>query len=116
MKIRKRWLIAAAVVLLGAVAVPAAAVQTHHNHRGRLHALSAKSEGSGAATGLGPLSGILPRDKLTEESGIEINLSKEYARLPIYPGTAPNPKTGKIERVWYLLLDASDSGWHTTSA
>ena len=111
MKIQKRWLISAAVVVLGGC---------RGSGRGRpdapqppgaaAHPAGAKSEGSGAATGLGPLSGILPRDKLTVESAIEINLSKEYARLPIYPGDAPNPKTGQIERVWYLLLDASDKG------
>jgi hypothetical protein len=40
-------------------------------------------QNSGAATGLGQLNGVLPRDHLTLESAIEINLSKEYARLPI---------------------------------
>ena len=56
------------------------------------------------ATGLGQLTGLLPRDKLTLESAINVNLSKETVRLPLYPGTA----NGK--RVWYVLLDASDAG------
>jgi len=53
---------------------------------------------------------VLPKGKLTLESAIEINLSKEYARLPIYPGDAPNPQTGKLEKVWYIIEDASDKG------
>jgi hypothetical protein len=117
MKLQKRWLLSGIAVLAGTVAAPAAAAPTHHRHHGTHHrhhgrnqARGADRHGLGAATGLGPLTGVLPRSKLTEESAIEINLSKEYARLPIYPGDAPNPETGKIERVWYLLLDASDSG------
>jgi hypothetical protein len=68
-------------------------------------------EDTGAATGLGQLNGVLPAEHLTLESAIEINLGKEYARLPIYPGTAPNPKNpSQIEKVWYILEDASDKG------
>ncbi len=66
---------------------------------------------TGSATGLGQLSGLLPRKHLTEESTIQINLSNETARLPIYPGTAPVPHhPGQTKKVWYLLLDASDNG------
>ena len=107
----KGWLLAAAALVMSAAAVPAAAASTHHKHPGRHRAHGADHHhGLGAASGLGQLSGVLPRTKLTLESALEINLSKEYARLPIYPGDAPNPKTGKIERVWYVLLDASDKG------
>lgn len=115
----KRWLLAATALLaVAAVAIPAAAAGRTGHHQPlpwptvkRAHRRASKADTDhGAATGLGQLSGVLPRTKLTEESAIEINLSKEYARLPIYPGDAPNPKTGKIERVWYLLLDASDKG------
>ncbi len=118
-------LAAGAAISLGA-AIPVSAAGTRHathkdkathqqraTHRGKRdrQAKQADREGvPGAARGLGQLSGVLPRNKLTEESAIEINLSKEYARLPIYPGEAPNPKTGQIEKVWYLLLDASDKG------
>jgi hypothetical protein len=66
--------------------------------------------GHAAAAGLGQLSGYLSPSKFTVGSLIDINLSNETARLPIYPGTAPNPLTGKPETVWYTLLDASDSG------
>jgi hypothetical protein len=69
------------------------------------------SSNAGAASGLGQLSGLLPRGHLTEESAIQINLSNQTARLPIYPGVAPVPHhPGRTEKVWYLLLDASDSG------
>src|SRR5262249_9346216 len=64
--------------------------------------------GSAATTakpgGLGPTSGLLPRDHLTLESAIQVNLSKETVRLPLYPGTAGG------KRVWFVLLDASDAG------
>ena len=57
-----------------------------------------------SAKGLGPLTGLLPRDHLTEESAIQVDLSKESVRLPLYKGR-PNGK-----KVWYVLLDASDPG------
>src|SRR5579859_3864566 len=63
----------------------------------------------GAAEGLGQLSGLLPRDHLTEESAIQVDLSKETVRLPLYPGTA-YAGTPHAEKVWYVLLDASDPG------
>jgi hypothetical protein len=76
------------------------------------HATTAKGAAytnSGAATGLGQLSGLLPTSKLTEESAIQVNLSNESVRLPLYPGIAYKG-TPKQEKVWYILLDASDSG------
>ena len=63
----------------------------------------------GEARGLGQLSGILPASKLTLPSAIEVNLSKEYVRLPIYPGVA-YVGTSHAEKVWYILEDASTSG------
>jgi hypothetical protein len=57
-----------------------------------------------AAQGLGQLSGFLPRDHLTEESAINVNLTKESVRLPLYKGRAGS------QTVWYVLLDASDEG------
>ena len=67
-------------------------------------ALAGSNEGTASAKGLGPISGLLPRDHLTEESAIQVDLSKESVRLPLYKGRA-NGKT-----VWYVLLDASDQG------
>jgi len=65
----------------------------------------------GAAQGLGQLSGLLPRDHLTEESAIQVDLTHETVRLPLYPGTAPVPTDpSKTEKVWFILLDASDQG------
>jgi hypothetical protein len=63
----------------------------------------------GESKGLGQLSGILPTDKLTLPSAIEVNLSKEYVRLPIYPGVA-YAGTKHAEKVWYILEDASTQG------
>jgi len=65
--------------------------------------------GTGSATGLGQLSGLLPSSHFTLGSAININLSNETARLPIYQGVAYKG-TPQQETVWYLLLDASDSG------
>ena len=57
-----------------------------------------------ADSGLGQMSGFLPRSKFTEQSAINVNLSKHTVRLPLYPGKAD----GKT--VWFVLLDASDPG------
>src|SRR6201982_95276 len=61
------------------------------------------------ADGLGQLSGLLPRNHLTEESALQVDLSTETVRLPLYPGTV-HAGTPRAEKVWYLLLDASDAG------
>jgi hypothetical protein len=53
---------------------------------------------------LGQLSGLLPRDHLTEESAIQVNLSNETVRLPLYKGVASGTTA------WFVLLDASDAG------
>jgi hypothetical protein len=58
----------------------------------------------GGNTGLGQTSGLLPSDHLTLESAIQVDLSKETVRLPLYKGKA-NGQT-----VWFVLLDASDAG------
>jgi hypothetical protein len=63
----------------------------------------------GSAKGLGQLTGLLPRDHLTTESAIQVNLSKETVRLPLYKGIAYKG-TPQQETVWYVLLDASDPG------
>jgi|GEM_PF-933732 len=123
--------LAAGVAISLSVAIPVSAAGTSHAarsdhasqgssawHRLRKHPRARKQDqgsredlrNTGSATGLGQLNGVLPANKLTLESAIEINLSKEYARLPIYPGTAPNPQTGELEKVWYILEDASDKG------
>jgi hypothetical protein len=107
MKIWKRpkWL-AAAVVAAATAGVLAAVVPGGAN---AAPAARAAAQNSGAATGLGQLSGLLPRAKLTTESAIQVNLSNETVRLPLYPGIAYKG-TPQQEKVWYVLLDASDSG------
>src|SRR5579862_3073452 len=99
MKILKRrwWLAAAAAVLVAVSAVLATAGS------GGANAAPAKATAAQAG-GLGQLTGLLPRNHLTEESALQVDLSKETVRLPLYPGTAYGKK------VWYVLLDASDAG------
>jgi len=58
----------------------------------------------GMAAGLGQLTGLLPRNHLFEESALQVNLSNETVRLPLYPGDAHG------QRVWYVLMDSSDVG------
>jgi hypothetical protein len=67
-------------------------------------ALGGSKDSPASANGLGPLTGLLPRNHLTEESAIQVDLSKETVRLPLYKGNANG------ETVWYVLLDASDQG------
>jgi hypothetical protein len=67
-------------------------------------ALATSKDAPASARGLGPLSGLLPRDHLTLESAIRVDLSKESVRLPLYKGRA-NGQTA-----WFVLLDASDQG------
>src|SRR5713226_3139909 len=90
----KRVLIATITVLLMATLVAVVPGILGHTVK------SASANGGG----LGQLSGLLPRDHLTEESAIQVDLSKETVRLPLYKGEA-NGQT-----VWYVLLDASDQG------
>ena len=106
MRLPKMWWLAPVIAAVAAVVIAA----------GQLGAPPAQArvgatKAHGAAGRLGPLSGILPRDHLTVESAIQVNLSNETARLPLYPGDAPVPgHPGQTERVWYVLLDASDAG------
>jgi len=72
-------------------------------------AVAGRKDPPGAAKGLGQLSGLLPRDQLTVESAIQVDLSKETVRLPLYKGVAYKG-TPQQETVWYVLFDASDAG------
>jgi hypothetical protein len=94
----KRWLLGAATLTLAILA----AVMVGG-------AFAGAKDTPGAAKGLGQLSGLLPRDHLTTESAIQVDLSKETVRLPLYKGVAYKG-TPNQETVWYVLLDASDSG------
>ncbi|HEX6714670.1 MAG TPA: hypothetical protein VF066_14860 [Thermoleophilaceae bacterium] len=94
----KRWLLGAATLTLAVLA----AVMVSG-------AFAGAKDTPGAAKGLGQLTGLLPRDHLTTESAIQVDLSKETVRLPLYKGVAYKGTTNQ-ETVWYVLLDASDSG------
>ena len=94
MKILSKSQIVAGAAL--AIVVAAAAMGSH--------ALAGGNDTPASAKGLGQRSGLLPRDHLTLESAINVNLTKETVRLPLHRGTA-NGKT-----VWYVVLDASDEG------
>ena len=89
---KRRLLAAAALTVIAAAAAMGG------------QALAGSKDGTASAKGLGPISGLLPRDHLTEESAIQVDLSKESVRLPLYKGRANG------ETVWYVLLDASDQG------
>ncbi len=89
--LKRRWWLAAAAPAIAVAAVLATVA-------------SGASATSSRPGSLGPISGLLPRDHLTLESAIQVNLSKETVRLPLYPGTAGGKK------VWYVVLDASDGG------
>src|SRR2546421_6105539 len=90
----KRVLIATTTILLVATFVAVVAGNTGHKVR----------SASADVGGLGQLSGLLPRNKLTTESAIQVDLSHEMVRLPLYKGEA----YGKT--AWFILLDASDAG------
>jgi hypothetical protein len=94
----KRVLIAMIIALLVATLVAVVAGNTGHKVR------SASALTKVPPGGLGQLSGLLPRDHLTTESAIQVDLSHETVRLPLYKGEA----YGKS--AWFILLDASDAG------
>src|SRR5260370_38837019 len=58
----------------------------------------------GAASGLGQVTGLLPRDQLVLESALQVDLTHETVRLPLYKGTAND------HDVWFILTEASDVG------
>lgn len=58
----------------------------------------------GAARGLGQLTGLLPREHLVLESTLQVDLTHETVRLPLYKGTANG------HDVWFILTEASDLG------
>jgi hypothetical protein len=95
----KRVLLAMLTVVLVTTLVAVVAGNTGHAVRS-----ASADDKQGAPTGLGQMSGLLPRDHLTQESAIQVDLSNETVRMPLYPGEAHGQK------VWFLLLDASDAG------
>src|ERR1700736_850304 len=86
-------LLALAALLGGVVLRGVGAAASAHGDRG-----------PGAATGLGQLSGLLPTQNLVLESALQVDLTHETVRLPLYKGTA-NGHT-----VWFILTESSDQG------
>ena len=78
-------------------------------------ALAGSKEPPASAKGLGPISGLLPRDHLTEESAIQVDLSKESVRLPLYKGVAYKG-TPQQETVWSRCSMPRIRASRTTSA
>jgi hypothetical protein len=73
---KRRLLTAAALSIIAATAAMGS------------QALAGSRDGTASSKGLGPISGLLPRDHLTEESAIQVDLNKESVRLPLYQGVA----------------------------
>jgi hypothetical protein len=86
--------------LLGATVLAIAAVIAVMGSQ----AFAGSTAAPASAKGLGPTTGLLPRDHLTVESALQVDLDKESVRLPLYRGKAGG------QTVWYVLLDASDAG------
>jgi hypothetical protein len=103
--LRRRWWLAIAAAAATSAAALAAVVPSGANAAPVARADQVPAE----ANGLGQLSGLLQASHLTEESAIQVNLSNETVRLPLYPGIAYKG-TPHQEKVWYILLDASDAG------
>src|SRR6266853_123862 len=72
--------------------------------RGMAPAAAESEGGPGAASGLGQSSGLLPRENLVLESALQVDLTHETVRLPLYKGTANG------HNVWFILTEASDLG------
>jgi len=91
--------------LIALVALIALALAASIVLRSRSPASATSEARSSQRGGLGQMSGLLPRDKLTLGSAINVNLDKNTVRLPLYPGKGPDG-----QKVWFVLLDASDEG------
>jgi hypothetical protein len=100
---RKGWRLAITLTVAVVLASVAVVAVTTPGHRAT-SAFAKRGDRTGAASGLGQRSGLLPRDHLTLGSALNVNLDNETVRLPLYKGKA-NGQT-----VWFTLLDASDAG------
>lgn len=104
LRLHRRFAIAAMIPGLAAAAVVPLVV-TAHGHAAALTAAVANGDDNrGSASGLGPLSGLLPDDNLVLKSALQVDLSRETVRLPLFKGKA-NGQT-----VWYVVTEASDAG------
>ena len=92
-KVSKRWLLGATTLIVVAAGAVIGGV-----------ALASGGAADKPSKDLGQSTGLLPRDHLTLESAINVNLDKETVRLPLYRGEANG------ETVWFTLMDSSDAG------
>ena len=92
-KVSKRWLLGATTLIVVAAGAVIGGV-----------ALASGGGSDKPSKDLGQSTGLLPRDHLTLESAINVNLDKETVRLPLYRGEANG------ETVWFTLMDSSDAG------
>ena len=92
-KVSKRWLLGATTLIVVAAGAVIGGV-----------ALASGGDSDKPSKDLGQSTGLLPRDQLTLESAINVNLDKETVRLPLYRGEANG------ETVWFTLMDSSDAG------
>ena len=95
MNVLPKWRVLAPLFALIAIAAVAIATQA---------SAGSKTPKRAHRSSLGLTRGLLPRDHLTEESAIQVDLDKETVRLPLYMGKAGG------QTVWYVLLDASHQG------
>jgi len=98
----KRYAVSLLALVVALSAVGAAGAAARDGSHGSREHDGQDEHGSGGD--LGPTAGLLARDHLTEESAIQVDLSHESVRLPLYKGRA-NGQTA-----WFVLLDASDAG------
>ena len=105
---RKRGPIA---VLAAAVAAAVSLAVAGYTGSAASAAPAARAQGRLSHRDLGQLSGLLPRDHLTEESALQVDLSNETVRLPLYPGTAYGQQS-VVRAAGRLRLP----GWRTTWA
>ena len=101
----RRWWLTAATLAIAASTAAAIVVPAGASATRTARVAQVPTE----ADGLGPTTGLLPSNHLTLGSTIQVNLSNQSVRLPLYPGIAYKG-TPHQEKVWYVLLDASDSG------
>ena len=95
--ITKRKLLAGAALVAAAAAIAAGG--------GVLAGDSDYASAASTTGGLGQLSGLLPRNHLTEESAIQGQPQQGVGAAPAVPGRRQTERP-----LWYVLLDASDAG------
>jgi hypothetical protein len=63
-----------------------------------------RASAADTAGDLGQTTGLLPRSNLTLKSALQVDLSAETVRVPLYKGVADG------RTVWFTILDSSDAG------